>query len=772
MRYFKQRSEEKKRQAGLLIPEQIPTEKAMPETLQIQDDDKKLIQDAYRQLLRSIKSPLEDDDSRSIRKAYELAVKAHSEQRRKSGEPYILHPIAVARICAEEVGLGPTAIVAALLHDVVEDTDVTLVEIQAQFGERVASIVDGLTKLDGAYNVESPQAENFKKVLSTLVDDVRVVLIKMADRLHNMRTLGSMPRHKQLKIAAETSFIYAPLAHRLGLYNIKTEFLDLCMKITEPEEYQDIARQISETKREREQYIEAFIGPLRPKLDEMGYKYRILGRPKSIYSIWKKIKAKRVPLTEIFDLFAIRIILEVPVEKEKLSCWQAYSIVTDVHTPLPERLKDWITVPKSNGYESLHTTVIGPAGRYVEVQIRTQRMDEIAERGYAAHWKYKGISNTPDVYERWLDSVREILEDPTNDAIEFLVDFKANNLFSEEVYVYTPKGDMKILPKGATALDFAFSIHTDIGYHCVSIKVNNKLVPMGYVLKNGDQLQIFTSKNQKPSEDWDKMVVTGKAKAKIRSAMKEEKRKKGEIGKEALERKLKHLRVDFDESIETLIKFYGYSSKIDLYYTIAIEERSIPEIFKNFRVENSKLVEFKPETAPGPALEINNGTASREEAQRKLGLKPRLLINGEPAERYHYSIASCCNPVQGDDIFAYLTANAGLKIHRTSCPNATNLMANYGYRIMKAEWVFSNDVTFIAELRITGIDSGPGVIERLTHQISTQLGLDIRSFSIEGDEGYFEGTVKLKVRNTDQLNLAIRSLQNLDNISSVTRVDY
>lgn len=435
----------------------------MAELLTIHDEEKKLIQDAYRQLLRSIKSDMDEDDSKMIRKAYEMAVQAHSEQRRKSGEPYILHPIAVARICSEEIGLGPTAIACALLHDVVEDTDITLDEIELEFGQRVRKIVDGLTKLDNAYNAESPQAENFKKVLSTLVEDVRVVLIKMADRLHNMRTLGSMPRHKQLKIAAETSYMYAPLAHRLGLYNIKTEFQDLCMKIIDPENYRLVADKLKVTKRDREQYIEEFINPLYEKLEEAKIKAHIYGRPKSIYSIWNKLNTKKVPFEEIYDLFAIRIVIDAPPEKEKLKCWQAYSIVTDVHTPLPERLKDWITMPKSNGYESLHTTVIGPGGRYVEVQIRTERMDEISERGYAAHWKYKGVNNQPDVYERWLDSVREVLDDPNSDAIEFMTDFKNNSLFQEEVYVYTPKGDMKMLPKGATALDFAFNIHTDIG---------------------------------------------------------------------------------------------------------------------------------------------------------------------------------------------------------------------------------------------------------------------------------------------------------------------
>ncbi len=740
----------------------------MPEVLAIQEEEKQLIQREYRKLLKAIKSEMDDNDQKMIRMAYELAVEAHSKQRRKSGEPYIMHPIAVAIICADEIGLGPTAIVCALLHDVVEDTDVSLEDIRKQFGTRVARIVDGLTKLDSAYNAESPQAENFKKVLSTLVDDVRVVLIKMADRLHNMRTLGAMPRHKQLKIAAETSYIYAPLAHRLGLYAFKTEFLDLCMKITDPENYRDIAKKLAETKRSREDYIQEFIAPLKDKLAELGVEYHITGRPKSIYSIWNKIKTKGVPFEEIYDLFAVRIILSVPPEKEKLFCWQVYSIVTDVHTPIPERLKDWITTPKSNGYESLHTTVVGPKGRFVEVQIRTERMNEIAERGFAAHWKYKGINNQPDVYERWLDSVREILEDPHSDAIEFLGDFRANNLFNEEVYAYTPKGDMKILPKGSTALDFAFNIHTDIGYHCTSIKVNNRLVPMGYKLQNGDQVQIMTNKNQKPSEDWLKMVVTGKARSKIRSAMKDERRKKGEFGKEALERKFRHIKVDFDDAVEKVVKYFGYNSHTDLYYELAMDQISVQDVVKHFHVENGKLVET-PEVAPIPEPVHEEPKKVRD--RNKNRAKPRLLINGEPAERFDYTFAACCNPVQGDPIFAFLTSNAGLKIHRSNCPNATNMMANYGYRLMKAEWILTTDTTFVADLMITGIDDGPGVIERLTHQISTLLGLNIRSFSISGDEGYFEGKVSLLVANTDQLNIAIRALQNLENVSSVSRVE-
>jgi GTP pyrophosphokinase len=747
----------------------------MAEVLAINEKEKKLIKDAYRDLLRSIKTEITQADSVNIRKAYELAVDAHSRQRRKSGEPYIFHPIAVAKICAEEIKLGPTAIVCALLHDVVEDTPVTLEEIRDTFGFRIAKIVDGLTKLDAAYNAESPQAENFRKVLTTLVDDVRVVLIKMADRLHNMRTLGAMPRHKQLKIAAETSYIYAPLAHRLGLYNIKTEYLDLCMKITDPENYKAIATKLAETKRSREQYIKEFIAPLQEKLDAIGAPYKIVGRPKSIYSIWNKIRTKHVPFEEIYDLFAVRIIVDVPVDQEKLVCWQMYSIVTDVHTPIPERLKDWITTPKSNGYESLHTTVIGPKGQYVEVQIRTVRMDEIAERGFAAHWEYKGISRHPDIYERWLDSVRDLLDDPESDAVEFLGDFRSNNLFSEEVFVFTPKGEMRTLPQGSTALDFAFSIHTDVGYHATAIKVNNKMVPMGYRLKNGDQVHVMTNNNQKPKEDWLKMAFTGKARSKIRSAMKEERRKKGILGKEALERKLNNLKVDFEESVENLVKYYKLSSHADLYYAIATDNLTLSEIIKTFEVstytDGSRHLVVQEVEEEVPAEPIPTEQKPKRPRKNKFEGKPRLLINGEPAEQFEYSFASCCNPVQGDDVFAYLTANAGLKIHRSTCPNATNLMANYGYRVMRADWVTTTGTTFVADLEITGIDDGPGVIERLSRNISTDLGLNIRSFSIDGNEGFFEGKISLLVQNKDQLVMAIRALQNLDNVSTVTRIE-
>lgn len=724
--------------------------------------ERQLIRRAYRKLLRAVKTPMTDEDKNNIRRAFELAVAAHKEQRRKSGEPYIMHPIEVARICAEEIGLGPTALVCALLHDVVEDTDVTIEEIEEQFGPIIARIVDGLTKLDGTYTSNVPQAENLKKVLSTLVDDVRVVLIKMADRLHNMRTLGAMPHHKQVKIAAETSYIYAPLAHRLGLYKIKTELQDLCMKITEPEAYQEISRKLKETQRQRTRYINEFIRPLTKKLDALNVPYRIFGRPKSIHSIWNKIKNKGVSFEQVYDLFAVRIVVDVEREREKKVCWEVYSIVTDVHLPIPERLKDWVTTPKSNGYESLHTTVIGPQGRYVEVQIRSERMDEIAEKGYAAHYKYKGVGTERDVYQIWLDSMRELLEDPSSDPLEFISDFKTT-LFKEEVYVYTPKGDMRVLPKGATALDFAFNIHSEVGYHCSAAKVNGKLVPLGYKLRNGDQVEIFTSKKQKPNESWLKMVITGKARSKIRSSMKEERRRQGEIGRETLERKFKNLKLEFEKNVDILVKHLQLHSRPDLYYAIAMGEINPGELIKNnFQIENGLL-------APGKTEEPETTTKKGKRLSKLKAPKMKLLVGGEPADQYTYSFATCCNPVPGDDIFAFLTTNSGLKIHRTSCPNASNMFTHYGYRIMSAEWVAAWNTTFVAKLRITGIDEGPGVIQQLSSEIS-KLGVNIRSFNISGDEGYFECDLSILVQNTDQLNVIIRALRKLNNITTVSRI--
>ncbi len=735
----------------------------MSEVLSIHGEEKKLIQRAYRQLLKTIDSKMEGDDAINLRHAYELAVEAHSKQRRKSGEPYILHPIEVARICSEEIGLGPTAVICALLHDVVEDTPVTLVQIKEMFGERVAKIVDGLTKLDGSYDSGSPQAENFKKVLSTLVEDVRVVLIKMADRLHNMRTLGAMPRHKQLKIAAETTYIYAPLAHRLGLYAIKTEFQDLCMKITDQEPYFEIAKKLQATKTDRTKYINEFIHPLTVRLDRLNVPYRVFGRPKSIYSIWNKIKNKNVPFEEIFDLFAVRIVINTERSNEKSACWQIYSEITDVYLPIPERLKDWVTTPKSNGYESLHTTVIGPKGRFVEVQIRSERMDEIAERGFAAHWKYKDSGNDNDVYQVWLDNIRDILENPISDALEFLSDFKTN-LFNEEIYVYTPNGDLKILPKGATALDFAFSIHSDVGSKASAIKVSNRLVPMGYKLRNGDQVTVITKKNQKPREDWLKMVVTGKARAKIRASLKEDRKIKADFGKEALQRKLKHLKADFEDGVDFLVKHFKFTKRTELYFAIHMEDIKLNEDLKEFVVDVNKLAYKEEEVKKPLESEIKETTFWSPEMN-----KSKLIINGEPADRYKYSFASCCNPVNGDPIFSFLTAASGLKIHRANCPNATHLMANFGYRILKAEWTNVGATNFVVDLKITGVDTGVGIIEQLTHTISSQLGVNIRSFTIKGEEGVFEGRISLVVTNTMMLNDTINALLKLDMVSTVSR---
>lgn len=725
-----------------------------------EQEDRKLIQREYRKLLRCINNPNEED-KKNIRLAYEIAVEAHQKQRRKSGEPYILHPIEVARICAEEIGLGPTAVVSALLHDVVEDTDVTLDEIHERFGDKITMIVGGLTKLDNLFDVESPQAENFKKVLRTLTKDVRVVLIKMADRLHNMRTLGSMPQHKQLKIASETAFIYAPLAHRLGLYNMKTEFQDLCMKIMDSENYQFVKQKLQQTKDDRNAYIKEFINPLVQDIDKLGYNYRIFGRPKSISSIWNKIQTKKVPFEEIYDLFAVRIVLDVPREKEKRECWNIYSIVTDHYQPIPERLKDWVSIPKANGYESLHTTVVGPKGRFVEVQIRTVRMDAIAERGFAAHWKYKG-GNADSVFDTWINGLREILESPENDAVQFINDFKTN-LFAEEVYVFTPKGDMKMFPKGATALDFAFDIHTEVGYHCTSAKVNKKLVPLSYVLRNGDQISVTTNKTQKPNESWLNMVVTGKARSKIRQALKEEKRKIGELGKEALVRKFNSLKANFDDhNIELLVKYLSLPSRVDLFYNIA-QNKSVMNCLSDFEVDKiGRLVEKVTQEE----VEV----VEQPTSVKKYTGTPKLLIDGENAANFTYSLAACCNPVQGDDIFGFVTTSEGVKIHRNTCPNATHLLSHYGYRVLKAEWVNTFNTSFIADLRITGVDTR-GVVQKLTDIITNVLRLDMRSISMDGNEGYYEGRISIVVLNTDQLQFVIKTLKNVDGVYSVTRVN-
>jgi GTP diphosphokinase / guanosine-3',5'-bis(diphosphate) 3'-diphosphatase len=735
------------------------------------EEDRVLIQRAYRNLLKSLKTELSQKDREDIRAAFELAAEAHHGQRRKAGEPYIMHPIEVARICVEEIGLGATAVICALLHDVVEDTPVEAIDIKKQFGDRIARIVDGLTKLDGLHDRESPQAENLSKVLKAMLFDVRVVLIKMADRLHNLRTIKSMPYHKQLKIAAETSYIYTPLAHRLGLNAIKTELQDTCLKITQPEVFQEIASKLADTKRARQKYIDAFMAPLLDSLEEMDFKMRITGRPKSIYSIWNKIKNKNVKFEDIYDLFALRIIVNVPPEQEKFACWQVYSIVTDHYKPVPERLKDWITNPKANGYESLHTTVAGPEGRFVEVQIRSERMDEIAERGFAAHWKYKGvksIANKANTFDHWLGQVRETLENHNSgSAVELLADVQSN-LFTDEVHVFTPKGEMRIMPEGATILDFAFSIHSDVGCACRTAKVNNLPVSIHYRLKNGEQIEIITDKNQKPSEDWLKHVTTSKARNRIRVALKEEKRMQAEYGKEILTRKLNALKVTVEANADMLAKYYGYPSRLEFLSAIYLEQVNLTGLNRKFRSDGGQLVQkvaAKNVQEPDAPEQVSDSPI-----RAKMTGKPEVIINDEPGNYYQYSFANCCNPVQGDDIFGFVLVQGGVKIHRTSCPNADNMLANYGHRILKAWWGNTVKSDFLAEIVVTGIDDGPGVINRLTNRIA-DLGINIRQFSISGEGGYFEGRISLVVANTDQLHRAIIALRAFDWVTGVSRVE-
>lgn len=733
---------------------------AQSETLEIRKD--------YGILMESMSKKLKENDEANITQAFELALDAHKYQRRKSGEAYITHPLEVARICHQEIGLGPTAIICAILHDVVEDTPVELEEISGLFGPKITRIVDGLTKLDGLYNVDNKNAENLKKVLSTLVEDVRVVLIKMADRLHNLRTIESMPQHKKLKIAAETMYIYAPLAHRLGLYQVKTEFEDICMRITDTDRYEEISSKIEASEEQRQNYINKFIAPIKKNIDQHNINYRILGRPKAISSIYNKIKNKNVDFEEIYDLFAVRIIVDVPRIMEKPICWQIYSLITDYYKPIPERLKDWITTPKGNGYESLHTTVIGPSGRFVEVQIRSERMNDIAERGFAAHWKYKGIKSDENVYDKWLNNIRTLLENQNGDAIDFLNDFKTN-LFKEEVYVFTPNGDMKIMPKGSTALDFAFDIHSDVGARAISFKVDNKLVPMGYVLNNGDQIKVNTSKNQSPKEDWLKLVITGKARSKIRSSLNEKKRQAAEIGKEALIRKLKNLKVNFELNADKVVEYYQEKSRQDLYLSIEQEKIKLQDFAKHFEVIAGQLEVIKIDEVEASGADQATDEVKVQSNKKTKRKKSDIIINNQLEESFDYTISSCCNPVPGDQIFAFLTSTSGMKIHRFNCSNASNLFTNYGYRILKAEWAGNAKSGFVVELRITGVDTGPGVIQNLTNVLSNNMGVNIKSFSISGEEGIFEGRIKIIVKDKDQLNAIIKRIKAIESISTIDR---
>ncbi|SOD11247.1 RelA/SpoT family protein [Pedobacter xixiisoli] len=724
--------------------------------------EKKEILKRYRALLRASKSTLQKGDKKEIRKAFDMALESHKDMRRKSGEPYIYHPIAVAQIAAEEIGLGTTSIVCALLHDVVEDTDITLEDIEREFGKKTAKIIDGLTKISGVFDTNSSlQAENFRKMLLTLADDVRVILIKLADRLHNMRTMDFMPRHKQLKIASETIYLYAPLAHRLGLYAIKSELEDLSMKYLEPDTYKYIATQLNEKKAERNAFVKSFVEPINDILAEQGLIANVYGRPKSIHSIWNKMKKKNIPFEEVYDLFAIRIILDSSPESEKADCWKAYSIVTDLYRPNPDRLRDWVSSPKGNGYESLHTTVMGPKGQWVEVQIRTQRMNEIAEKGFAAHWKYKESSNDNGL-DQWIMKVREMLSNPESNALDFLDDFKMN-LFSDEIFIFTPKGALLQLPLGATALDFAFEIHTDIGAKCIGAKVNHKLVPLSYKLQNGDQVEIITSSKQTPKEDWLNIVMTAKAKSKIKSSLKEEKRKIAEEGKELLERKLKSLKITYNtDNLNKLSYFFKLQSTQDLFIAVATGKIELKDLREY--VASEKEIENRGNE------KVNDNERIDALLKKVKGPESDVLLIGEDLQKIDYTLAACCNPIPGDDVFGFVTVNEGIKIHRTNCPNAAQLMANYGYRVVKAKWNRQQELSFLTGLRIVGIDD-VGLINNLTKVISNDFNVNIRSITIDTNDGIFDGNIKVFVNDKDHLDNLIKNLLEVKGVTGVTRFD-
>lgn len=729
-----------------------------------EDQEKSLILREYRALLRSLKAKLKPGDRKLIRSAFEIAAEAHKSMRRKSGEPYILHPLAVARICVEEIGLGVRSTICSLLHDTVEDTDITLEDVEREFGSEIARIVDGLTKISNVIDVNaSQQAENFKKILLTLTDDPRVILIKLADRLHNMRTLDSMKREKQLKISSETVYIYAPLAHRMGLYNIKTEMEDLAMKYMEPETYKDIAKKLAETKRERTRYINEFIKPLKDKLEKTGFNFEIYGRPKSIHSIWNKMRKKGVDFEEVYDLFAIRVLLDSPPEKEKEECWKVYSMITDEYTPSPERLRDWLSNPKSNGYEALHTTVMGPQGKWVEVQIRTKRMNEIAEKGLAAHWKYKEGTADESRFDKWFQQIREVISNQETDTIDFLQDFKTSFL-AEEIYVYTPKGDVKMLPVGSTAIDFAFAIHSAIGSKCIGAKVNHKLVPISHKLRSGDQVEIITSNKQKPSEDWLSFVVTAKARTKIKDALKEEKRKIAEEGKYTVQRKIEGMGAAYSQgNIDELVSYYKLSSALDLYYQIAVKNIDLKEL-KDFKVLGDRLEPPKPVKVPTEAK--TEGAASSALSKKDA----ELIIFGESGDKIMYNLANCCKPIPGDDVFGFVTTGKGLTIHRTNCPNAAKLLANYGHRVVKTKWAKNKEISFLTGLKIVGMDD-VGVIHKITNLISGELKINIAALTVEAKEGLFQGNIKLYVHDKEELDMLVQKLKDLPGIESVERYD-
>ncbi|QHI39012.1 GTP pyrophosphokinase [Kordia antarctica] len=719
----------------------------------------------YKELLRISYQVLSSEDKKIIRKAFDVAVDAHKDQRRKSGEAYIFHPIAVAKIVASEIGMDATSIASALLHDVVEDTEYTLEDIERMFGITVAKIVDGLTKISHLKKDKdvSMQAENFRKMLLTINDDVRVIIIKIADRLHNMQTMESMPAHKQVKIASETLYIYAPLAHRIGLYNIKTELEDLGLKYTEPEVFNDIENKIEESKEEQQEYIDNFASMIKNSLDKEELTYEIKGRFKSIFSIRRKMVKQGVTFDEVYDKFAIRIIYKTDdLDNEKFLAWKIYSIVTDHFRPNPVRLRDWISSPKSTGYEALHITVMGPKGRWVEVQIRSHRMHEVAEKGYAAHFKYKEGEQKENGLEPWLNKLQEALENHEVSAVDFVEQFKLN-LYAKEIFVFTPTGDLKSLPKGATPLDFAFSIHTEVGYHTRGAKVNGKLVPLSHELQSGDQVEVITSDKSKPNANWLDYATTSRARSKIKSSLREEKKGIAEDGKEILRRKLKQLKITLDEaSVNDMVSHFKLKTSLDLFYRVGIGT-----------IDNQKLKEFASQR--GNSIfnffknKIRRTQHTNEEInQPEVSNRYDLIVFGKEEEKLNYKLANCCNPIPGDPVFGFVTVNEGIKVHKKDCPNAVSLQANYAYRIMIAKWIDSSQEEFKALLEFTGIDN-MGLVNDVTKIISSNMNVNMRDISFASNDGIFTGRVTVVVKNNSILKRLINNLKKINGIEKVTR---
>ena len=721
-----------------------------------------LIAKEYKELLKISYQSLSKEDRKLIRLAFNTSVDAHKNQRRKSGEPYVFHPIAVAKIVASKIGLDATCIAAALLHDVIEDTEYSEKNIKELFGKKISKIVVGLTKISKLAKEEnvSLQAENFRKMLLTLNDDVRVILIKIADRLHNMQTLESMTNEKQIKIASETLYIYAPIAHRIGLYDVKSELEDLGLKYTEPEMFNNIKNKIEQTKDEQDKYIKNFSRRISEKLRKENLKFKINGRPKSIYSIRDKIVNKNISFEEVYDKFAIRIIYQSENETEKFLAWKIYSIITDYYTPNPLRLRDWITSPRSNGYEALHITVVGPGSKWVEVQIRSERMHEIAEKGYAAHYMYKKGNQNENGLEEWLNRLQEVLEDTDSNALDFVEDFKLN-LYSTEIFVFTPAGELKSLAKGSTALDFAFSIHTGLGLKTRGVKVNGIMVPLSQVLKSGDQIEIIKSENTKPSSSWLDYVKTSRAKAKIRTALKEDKKALAEEGKEILRRKLKQLKIKFDEkTINELGNYLKLKTSLDLFYRVGIGKVDNVQL-KKFANYNNRLINFFRKRISRKPSKLSN-------LEKEIGNNFDQIVFGNEEEKLEYLLAKCCNPIAGDDVFGFVTINEGIKIHKKTCNNAVGLQSKFAYRILRAKWIDSTIQDYTSTIKISGIDN-LGIVNQITKLISNTLNINIKKMSFDTVDNIFRGKITLKVKTKNILNDLIKRLKKINGIEKVIR---